>query len=298
VERARDFLLDKFLHLPASDADARSHQGGIDCRLYFRAYLRLLARFEAAYLPANPLEEEAKAAFVLQRFVMRHFRLALLEARRRSNPLRSRYAWHVNGRVVQLWMPAYLSGVERRNWLRENTRPVDLRGPDAARQIQQRIDQQLGRPRTLPLHTASAMPTPWYAQAQTAGLDCGDRVSSLAESVADRKVAEIEQLRPAVQGLGPSKLRVLVIEIFRQLDEGHYEEGKTARLFGLSKATFSRFAGSRWNKTGRMPDLWANTAAVLAHHPSFIEAARATHVGQRIREAGESRNGRVRGRRA
>ena len=48
-----------------------------------------------------------------------------------------------------------------------------------------------------------------------------------------------------------------------------------ADSFGLSAATFSRFAGSRWRKAsqGQVPDLWMNTAEMLASHAVFTEAA-------------------------
>ncbi len=68
------------------------------------------------------------------------------------------------------------------------------------------------------------------------------------------------------------------------MSEGDYRDCVLARGFGLSKATFSRFAGSRWqiHSDGPIPDLWANTAEVLAHHTPFIQAAKDAGVWPRV----------------
>ena len=70
------------------------------------------------------------------------------------------------------------------------------------------------------------------------------------------------------------KLKRLVLRIFEELCHGEYNDGKVAKDFGLSKATFSRFAGSRWTKSGSVtPDLWVNTAQVLSAHKDFKKVA-------------------------
>ena len=59
----------------------------------------------------------------------------------------------------------------------------------------------------------------------------------------------------------------------RKTDEDIAEE------FGISKSTFSRFAGKDWRKnTGLnnvivIPDLWKNMASVIMQNPVFAETA-------------------------
>ena len=56
-----------------------------------------------------------------------------------------------------------------------------------------------------------------------------------------------------------------------------------AKDFGLSKSTFSRFAGSRWlNSKKAIPDLWLNTAHVLSTYPVFQEVAKETGVWEQV----------------
>ena len=56
----------------------------------------------------------------------------------------------------------------------------------------------------------------------------------------------------------------------------------------LSKATLSRFAGTKWSAqtdSGRasfVPDLWRNTARTLAGHPDFVVAAKEAGVWQQV----------------
>ena len=63
-----------------------------------------------------------------------------------------------------------------------------------------------------------------------------------------------------------------------------YEEKRLADAFGISRATFTRFAGSRWkmDADGRVPDLWANTAQTLAAHAPFMEAAEEAGVWNNV----------------
>jgi len=110
--------------------------------------------------------------------------------------------------------------------------------------------------------------------------------SDLAATVAQEKAEAIHEQRPAIQALGVSALRALVLRIFDALAEGHYEDSMLADAFGLSKATFSRFAGSRWQAgdNARVPDLWLNVARTLSAHTAFGEAAQRAGVWARVEE--------------
>lgn len=110
----------------------------------------------------------------------------------------------------------------------------------------------------------------------------------LAETVAEEKADNIEYQRPAIQSLGQTRLRRLVCRIFDDLVSERYEAKNIATEFGLSKSTFSRFAGSRWNNSpegnalGPVPDLWRNLAHILASHSTFRKAAKKAGVWRQV----------------
>jgi hypothetical protein len=101
-------------------------------------------------------------------------------------------------------------------------------------------------------------------------------LEGLPQAVADEKASSILSLRPAIQALGKSGVRALVLRIFTDLIEGHYEEKRVAGLFGLSAATLTRFAGSRWRLAPgvRPPDLWTNVGRWLSSKVPLVEAAK------------------------
>ena len=76
----------------------------------------------------------------------------------------------------------------------------------------------------------------------------------------------------------------LVNRIFTDMEDEQYNLSEVARNFNLSKATLSRFAGSDWlgnEETGQIsradiPDLWINTANVLAENPALTETLKNT----------------------
>jgi len=113
-------------------------------------------------------------------------------------------------------------------------------------------------------------------------------VNGLADTVADEKAENIEQQRPTIRRLGEGKLKQLIQSVFTDLADGSYEEKQIAASFGLSRATFSRFAGSRWHHHCKdpivtsVPDLWRNTAQTLAGHSDFVIAAQKAGVWKRV----------------
>ena len=95
--------------------------------------------------------------------------------------------------------------------------------------------------------------------------------------VAEEKAANIQQQRRSIRKLGKTKLKKMILQIFGDIICDDYRDSEIAKDFGLTKATFSRFAGSRWNQTGfSIPDLWRNTAQVLIYHPIFRQVVKDT----------------------
>jgi hypothetical protein len=279
LDRAQDLTIDKFLHLPSQMAGGSDGRRQTDCRLYFKRVLHILDTWRQDHPDTGPLQEEAIAARILQGRVSRAFRLSCLEARRSANPARSRYAWRVNGHVLYLWMPMEMPGRDRRTWLKKNVPDVDAHRFGENHRVQSIVDARLGLRRHVPLNESLAPHSKAVNPSDAFGLIEGE-VSScgLAVFVAEEKAAFVHEQRPAIGRLGPASLKRLVLQIFEELTAGRYEGQRLARQFGLSPATLSRFAGSRWKSGTSVPDLWRNVAQALAGHQAFADTARAAGV--------------------
>lgn len=287
LDLARDLTMDKFHNLPSaapekhSPADSCSPNvkcQGPDCRCYYAAFLDYVARRVEPAI--GQLAAEAAAAEALRSLVKRHFRLSCLECNRRSDGRLKRVFWRIqSGQEVCLMFPTYMSGDQCNKWLKaqlEDYESADFVGRD---QIQRLIDRQLVLPSLLSLDQkpceAERMSDP------KASLPCSVlaelSVTGLAQVVADEKCASMDAMRPSIRALGATALHDLIHEVFASLAGGDSADGQLAAAFGLSKATFSRFAGSRLraprHEENAVPDLWRNTAQVLSRVPVFIEAA-------------------------
>ena len=281
AEKAYDLTLEKFINLPTD-----SSQGGPDCRHYYGAFLNAVERTLRCEPTPSRLQTEARAETLLKGIVARHFRLSNLEAGREINPFWSRYQWRSNGRSINLWMPASMSGSERRSWLEENIAPSFFDHPEWRSLIQEHIEQNLVREHFIPLDALEN-----DQEISQVGGSCSlgeDWGLCLADAVAREKAQNIEKQRPAIRKLGAESLARLVRQVFLDLDADEYEQKQIAAQFGLSPATLSRFAGADWNQkeTGeyQIPDLWQNTAQVISQIPVFREVAEEAGMMNRISE--------------
>jgi hypothetical protein len=293
LDQAMNLAIDKFSNIPTEAASShRPHGKGPDCRYYFRAFVDYATARLELEPPTHAIEIEIAAAEILRKLVKRHFYFSCLECRRRAQRLLRRYLWEVDGRGLYLWLPVEMPGRHCRKWLEANVRDVDPSHPGEQERVQGIVNRLLGRPRMLSIHAVHGA-----ADCITAGMDPVASmieeeisVSGLAGYIADEKAENVEQQRPAIRRLGRERLRQLVGEVFDGLVRGDYQADRIAGCFGLSKATFSRFAGSRWKGNGTkparaaVPDLWRNTAQTLARHPAFVAAAKHAGVWKRVTE--------------
>ena len=285
LDYAYDLTIDKYTRL-GNGCPASPKAKGPDCRLYFQAVVERVHAWEARHPDADALQIETVTAQTLQRLVVRQFHLACLEARRAMYATRSRYAWQLPGGAIYVWLPVWLRGWRRRKWLEANVDNPDPSRSDEKQRVQAIVDQHLGVSRQVTLG-ANVDQVPGDAQSeQTLSwlVEHEVTVRGLAQVVADEKAHTLECQRPAIRALGKPTLRRLVHRIFEDLSRESYRDGDVAEAFGLSKATLSRFSGSRWRQHAEnsIPDLWVNTAQVLAHHGVFVEAARQTGVWPKI----------------
>jgi hypothetical protein len=202
--------------------------------------------------------------------VVRHFKHAYLEAERSKNPLWSRYSWKIEGQRIYVFLPVSIKGQDRRKWLEEHIKAAISDNLLERHEIQNIINKKLGQIALVPIldelkeHTQEVQPIE-DSDNKEFGL-------SLGKVVAEEKVQNAQMLRRSIKQLGREKIRLLIMRIFGEIGSGNYADKEIAEEFGLSKATFSRFAGSRWfQNESTIPDLWLNTAKILSKHKVFRE---------------------------
>jgi hypothetical protein len=269
TNHAYDLTLDKFYNLPVPPS-----KSGVDCRHYFKAFVKKYDAAGSAESKESLLVAEARACATLQRLVMKHFWLSVKEARRELNSFWSRYRWEINGKSIYLMLPKSMEGVKRRVWLENHVPDPDPDHPGERRRVQEIIDNLLAGERFVSI--TEALDTQLTGQREPAEDYEYDLSLSLAANVAQEKVYNIKSQRPAIRALGARRLKTMILTIFEDLSTEDYSQQKIARRFGLSIATFSRFAGRDWTKKDTIefvPDLWSNTAKVIARNPVFKDFA-------------------------
>jgi len=291
LDEAYNLTIDKFCNLPTGQINSQE-QGpkGPDCRHYFGAFIICAKEKLEAKPPANAIEAEIISAETLLRLIRWHFFQSCREAKRRTQKLRRRYMWVVDGMRIYLWLPLELPGHRCREWLIANVPDVDLRRPGEQYRVQAVVDRLLTKRKIFYFSDLdrigeklppSPNSIPWIIRDEIS-------VKGLTEAIGDEKADNIRQQRPAIRLLGKDKLRQLIRMIFTKLAYADYVEKDIARHFGLSCATFSRFAGAHWKKyrddciDPPPPDLWRNTAEVLSGHPDFVVAAEKAGVWKQV----------------
>ena len=282
---AYDLTISKFSSMPGEPPNEprsakRQKRKHIDCRYYYQALHKHLDAVGGSSDPPSVVTEH-KAVHAFRRLILRHFRLSLREARRQSGW--TRYVWHstANG-AVTVFMPRSLNGADRGKWLDSNIPESELRVPETGRRVQDIINDRLGN------LDSDVMADVCHGQPGACPDAALEQITGdgLGRTVAAEKADAMHEQRPAIRALGAGKLQEMVERIFDRLADGHSVDVEIAREFGLSKATFSRFAGARWDRSNTIgtaiPDLWLNTAQILAASPVFTEAARRAGVWNRV----------------
>lgn len=287
---AYNLTIDKFTNLPADvNSDQRIYQNtdqivkqkGSDCRYYFSAFLRRIQKVFQSNPSISNLEREAISAKLMQGLVRRHFQFSLQEARRKSNPLWSKYYWQKGGRKFSVWLPVSIKGKKRGEWLEKHIKDFDPDRPSEKQRIQTIINRAFSNIRIVPFNDDEASDVvnfyPYLEENRSTGIP-------LSKLVAEEKAENIEKQRRSIKNLGPERLKGLVLKIFEYISCDEAKDSFLAKEYGLSKATFSRFAGSRWkgDEASKIPDLWLNTAHVLSNHPAFKEIYRNTDIWQQV----------------
>ena len=294
---AYDLTISKYSNVPnpptkKSGSGNYSLKGtGVDCRHYYRAFLRSMQRTIDKGIITNQPQEESEAGRILQNMVYKNFLWSIRECRRETE-FSIRYTWKVKGTKYYLWYPSYMTAKEFREWLEENVKDVNPEAPNEQKRIQSLIDANLKRGYRISLDNA-CIDKISSRDAELSSVEFCEGfkfTGSLADSVAQKKVEEIDSLRPAIKKLGGERLKRLILKIFFAVAEGEYQASRIAEQYGISKASLTRFAGSKWfekiedNESVTVPDLWKNTAQILSGNPDFMEIVLTSGIVSRFKE--------------
>ncbi|MFC1761012.1 hypothetical protein ACFL6U_02905 [Planctomycetota bacterium] len=297
LEKAYDLTIGKFGHLPGPNRAGRDvHWDGPDCRYYFKAFITHTAERLETEAHSSETEREIYVARLLQKFMIRHFRLSCMECYRRVRKLSRRYLWKLDGYTLSVLLPTQMPGSQCRQWLKDNVPDVDPARPGERDRVQIVVDRLLVRRKVISLASIDPSEIADRQPPSLPDIEPVMTVQGLADVVANEKAATIESQRAAIRELGSDKLKQLIHQIFDSLAHGAYRAMNTADSFGISRVTFSRFAGRSWLAQAdedtklQIPDLWLNTARTLAGHPAFVSAARAAGILGRVEQMLECRD--------
>jgi len=298
---AYNLTIDKFFNIPAkTDNDEQARLQGHDCRYYLEACIQYMTQLLKENSPPNALAAEMIFSEALAGMAERQFRFSCLEAKRKARRFDRRYRWRSPVGDLYVRLPSAVPSQQCRTWLETNIGEVNPQRHGEKERVQAMIDQLLARKQIFflsELHhieeglPSSTDPLPFMMEEQTS-------VDGLAAVVAEEKAESIKQQRPTIRLLGKDKLKELIRTVFTRLADGDYVEKDIACSFGLSAATFCRFAGARWKKDSNdmtvnsVPDLWRNTAHTLAGHSDFVTAAQEAGVWKQVREILEAEDDR------
>jgi len=297
LEKAYDLTISKFGNLPNQERVGQDVKlDGPDCRYYFEAFIIYAAKKLDTEAPNSETEKEIYMTGLLQNFVIRHFRLSCQEACRRVRKLSRRYLWKLDGYTLSVLLPIQMPGKQCRKWLKDNIPDIDPSRPGERDRVQAVINRLLTKRKVVSLASVDQSEIAARQSSLLPDIEQEMTVKGLADVVANEKAENIEFQRAAIRQLGRDKLKQLIYRIFDSLARGAYGAMNTADSFGISRVTFSRFAGSSWlaqaDKGTKLPvpDLWLNTARTLAGHPAFVRVALAAGVLGRVEKMLESRD--------
>jgi hypothetical protein len=296
LDLAKMLTVDKFSNLKGGNGPRNSQDGGCpgpegecgpDARYYLGAVLRSVDATLRTRTGITRLEGDIAMERVFQAIVIKHFYLSCRECRRRFNRLATRYKWKTDRGAIVVQLPVEIDGAVRRQWLEGHIGEVNPSLPGERERVQELIDKAIATRRVVSLNAFDERFPDAVAQQDVTSFSLADGVSEdLVETVVEEKAATIHLQRPSIRALGPETLRHLIRQVFADLASEQYKPTEIAKSFGLSRPAMTRFAGSRWCKGNSdvIPDLFRNTAYVLAHHPAFEECAKAAGVWDRVTE--------------
>jgi len=278
IDLTYDRTLQKFLILKPQD-EIKPIPGPYCNHQYHRMNQEILKLKEESP-NLNEVELESEVSRIFHKTVISHLRYSWLETCRITNRFSKRYRWRVKGGFIELKKPSWMDGRAFGNWLNENIPNPDHTSKNEKERVQDIIDQIFGFGSIARIDLNEERKMELSVSYDPVEKEAKKYVSiNLYKIVAHEKAELVQKQRPAIRKLGKEKLKELVLYIL----DNYLSEDKTdediAEEFGISKSTFSRFAGKDWRKNPGsrseiiIPDLWKNMASVIMQNPVIAETA-------------------------
>lgn len=212
-----------------------------------------------------------------QYLVLSTIKFSWLESCRELNKFYERYRWRVDNEYIELYRPIKIDARDFRVWLNENINLSEFRGGDRKQNIQQLVYNHFGFQREVPFYDDYTQHEVFNQSHDPLEVNEKRYIGKfLFKIIAKEKSENFKLLRPSIRRLGKQKVKELVLKILDQFDDMKFSDASIANEYGLDKATFSRFASSKWSRDDgidRIPDLWKNIAGVISRNPNFVDAA-------------------------
>lgn len=274
IDLTYDRTLQKFSILKPDSSTNKD--GGPYCDNQYKVLYRKINELISEGMLPNEIQTELEIEKLFKNMIIRHLKYSWLEVCRKTNYSYHRYRWELSDETIELMKPRWIKGNEFRKWLEKNIENTEAQRSPERELVQKQIYEWFDYSYDTSMDQESGL---------TNILDSNeDPIKSVEEEIfrgkffkeiATEKSSNSHHLRPAIRILGKEKIYQLVYRILNSFGYDEISDANIANDFGLSKATYSRFAGRDWRKgdSFEIPDLWKNIANVVASDPVFLEAA-------------------------
>jgi len=251
--------------------EGNNYEFGPYCDRQYQSLLNQIKDFVNNNPSKTEIELEKEIEKRFQKMVIRHLSYSWLEVCRNSNKLYKRYRWELSTGTIELKKPQHIDGRSFKRWL---VKHVEKPNPENNREkyrIQKIIDDWFGVPSEI-----DSADIEYKLKEDSDPYDTLEKYpEDFISMIASEKASSIKILRPAISKMGKSQVNGLVKKILESLQFDDLKDSQIQKEFGLSKSTYSRFAGRDWkeNNNGEIPDLWKNIASIIIKDPVLLELA-------------------------
>lgn len=269
-----DRTLKKFTELSNTE-----NENGPYCNKQYESLLRQLKGYKNDNPNALELELESECEKRFHKMIIRHLSYSWLEVCRSSNRLYQRYRWELATGTIELKKPLHIDGRSFNKWLTEHVDNPNPKEKGEKTRIQKIIDDWFG---VLAEINSSEIDYKLKNKSDTY-FEVEKYPKDFTTMIASEKASDIDQLRPSIRKMGKETIYKLVKRILENIQLEELKDAKIQKEFGLSKATYSRFAGREWKtNNSAVPDLWKNIAMMVTKDPIISEHAESIGVSENI----------------
>lgn len=270
LEEKLDLIYDRTLQKFSVLKDYSNEKDGPHCDKQYESLLMQLNNYRVTNPNHSEFEIEKEIETRFKNMVIRHLSYSWLEVCRITNRLYQRYPWEFPNGTIELKKPRGIDGRDFKRWLKENISNPDPTLKNEKYRIQKEIDDWFGHSAFIDFDSIANVKHGQYDYEETEQYP-----EDLSTLVAVEKSANLNKLRPSIRSLGEEKVKQFVKKILEAILYNENNDISIANEFGISKATYSRFAGRDWNSNinGEVPDLWKNLAKIVVSNPILLENA-------------------------